>query len=393
MWSEACAQIFFTLSICIGVMVSYASYNKHDAPIISNGFAVSLCNSGFSFFAGFAVFSTIGYLVGQNSPVQDKVSSIALAFVAYPAAVETMPGANFWTLLLAITLFTLGIDSAFAMVEGTVTVVQDSSLGKKLSKVVIASLLCLVGCVCSTFFCFNWGFTFFDIIDHYLNVYLVLLMGILQSVSVGWFYRQGDALKCSRASSLALMIMYFGLMLPLAWLCYFAFPDDSWVGLPIIWIWNLFTILVSFLIAKFTKQVPFIEWYEDILFAGVRPIAKKMIDIQKNMKPVTARIFEFWWCFTIKFVFPWAMYWLIVMTIQKDTTYPFYSGYYGGWQILGLLFPLSGLVLFIIPLVFNRLPNDKDFEGWFPIPERKQNVSAVEPSKETPAKQVELMEQ
>jgi NSS family neurotransmitter:Na+ symporter len=69
MWSEACAQIFFTLSICIGVMVSYASYNPVDAPIISNGFAVSLCNSGFSFFAGFAVFSTIGYLIGMNSPV------------------------------------------------------------------------------------------------------------------------------------------------------------------------------------------------------------------------------------------------------------------------------------------------------------------------------------
>jgi SNF family Na+-dependent transporter len=72
MWSEACAQIFFTLSICIGVMVSYASYNPVDAPIISNGFAVSLCNSGFSFFAGFAVFSTIGYLIGMNSPVRTR---------------------------------------------------------------------------------------------------------------------------------------------------------------------------------------------------------------------------------------------------------------------------------------------------------------------------------
>lgn len=179
MWSEACAQIFFTLSICIGVMISYSSYNPKNAPIISNAFTVSFCNCGFSFFAGFAVFSTVGYLYHLRSEVADKVSSIGLAFVAYPAAIETMPAPNFWTLMLAVTLFTLGIDSAFAMVEASATVVQDSRLGTKLSKFVIALILCIMGSVLSTIFCFNWGFTFFDCIDHYLNVYFVLLNGIL----------------------------------------------------------------------------------------------------------------------------------------------------------------------------------------------------------------------
>lgn len=332
MWSEACAQIFFTLSICIGVMVSYASYNPVDAPIIANGFAVSLCNSGFSFFAGFAVFSTIGYLVGMDSPVQDKVSSIALAFVAYPAAVETMPGANFWTLLLSVTLFTLGIDSAFAMVEGTVTVVQETRLGKKMSKVVTAALLCVVGAIFSTFFCFNWGFTFFDIIDHYLNVYLVLLMGILQSCSVGWYFCQDEAMTKSKPAALVLIIMYFGLMIPLAWLCYFAFPNQSWVGLPIIWAWYILAIVISALLAKFVTKITFAEWYNEILFSGVRPIALHMIARNKTKQyQCVEKLFEFWWCFTIKYVFPWAMYWLIVMTVQKDTTYPYYGGYYGGW--------------------------------------------------------------
>lgn len=394
MWSEACAQIFFTLSICIGVMVSYSSYNPVDAPIIANGFAVSLCNSGFSFFAGFAVFSTVGYLIGMNSPVQDKVSSIALAFVAYPAAVETMPGANFWTLLLSVTLFTLGIDSAFAMVEGTVTVVQETKIGKKMSKVVIATMLCVIGAIFSTFFCFNWGFTFFDIIDHYLNVYLVLLMGILQSVSIGWYFCQDQSMEKSRPASLVLMIMYFGLMIPLAWLCYFAFPEQSWVGLPVIWIWNILAIILSALIAKFVSKCTFAEWYNEIFFSGVKPIAAHMIARNQTKQwTCTEKLFEFWWCFSIKYVFPWAMYWLIVMTVQKDTTYPYYGKYYGGWQFIGILFPLAGIILFLIPLIFNRAAGGKEFKDAFDIKKavrRDHSPNAVEPMRETPAKEVEM---
>lgn len=188
MWTEACAQIFFTLSICWGVMVSYASYLPKDAPVIKNGFAVSLINCSFSFFAGFAVFAVVGYLNGMGSPVADKTSSIGLAFIAYPAAIEMMPGANFWALLFSITLFMLGIDSAFAMVEGTVIIVQDSALGKKLSKFVTATILCVIGALASIVFCFNWGFFLFDSIDHYLNVYLVMLMAILQSVGASWIH-------------------------------------------------------------------------------------------------------------------------------------------------------------------------------------------------------------
>lgn len=179
MWSEACAQIFFSLGVCMGVMVSYSSYNPTDAPIIKNALTVAGCNSSFSFLAGFAVFSTVGYLHGMGSQVAGEVSSIGLAFIAYPAAIDTMPGANFWTFILSTTLFTLGIDSAFAIVEATCTVIQDTNIGAKINKTALAAILCTFGAVCSTVFCFNWGFTYFDIVDHYLNVYLVLLMGIL----------------------------------------------------------------------------------------------------------------------------------------------------------------------------------------------------------------------
>lgn len=317
MWSEACGQIFFTLSICWGVMVSYASYVPEDSPVIKNGVSVALINCSFSFFAGFSVFAVVGYLVGMNSPVSDNYSSIGLAFVAFPAAIETMPAPNFWALMLFLTLFTLGIDSAFAMVEGTVIVIQDSEFGKKLGKLKIATILCVVGACCSTIFCFNWGFALFDCVDHYLNVYTIMLMAILQAIAAAWYHCADDALKTEKISTITLILGYYGLLVPLAWLQFFAFPTYSYVGIIVFWLWFIVIVITSFLVGKLgTKKLTFQVWYEEIFLYGVRPICKHMTArSESKWHWFTERVFEFWWCFSIKYVFPWGMYTLLVMTV------------------------------------------------------------------------------
>jgi len=129
MWADACGQIFFSLGVVMGIMTSYSSYNRRNKPIIRDVMAISFGNCGTSFFSGFAVFSIIGYLKWLDSPVASKTSSSSLAFVAFPAATETMTGSNFWAGILGLTLFMLGIDSAFSMVEAMATVIYDTNWG------------------------------------------------------------------------------------------------------------------------------------------------------------------------------------------------------------------------------------------------------------------------
>jgi len=154
-----------------------------------------MTNSFISFCAGFAVFSTVGYLIEIESPVASNVASIGLAFIAYPAAIETMPAPNLWAFILSITLFTLGIDSAFSMLEAASTVMQDSPAFRKWPQKVIALFLVILGGICSLFFSFNWGFTLFDVVDNYLNVYLMLVVGMLETMGVGWVY-EFDQVSC-----------------------------------------------------------------------------------------------------------------------------------------------------------------------------------------------------
>jgi len=178
MWADALGQIFFSLGVCMGVMTSYASYNRRNKPIIRDVMAISFGNCMLSFCAGFAVFSIVGYLKWLGSPVASKNSSSALAFVAYPAAAENMNGSNFWCALLGLTLFTLGIDTSFSLVEAISTVIYDTNFGENIPRKLTALIVCILGFCCSLLFCSSWGFTYFDVVDRYISVYLMFILGI-----------------------------------------------------------------------------------------------------------------------------------------------------------------------------------------------------------------------
>lgn len=111
-----------------------------------------------------------------------------MAFIAYPTVLDYGNGSKFWSILLFMTLFTLGIDSAFAMVEANATVVLDTPRGKKYPRKFIALLFCFFGALLSGLFCFNFGLTFFDVVDKYNSDLLLIFLGVLQCWAVGWIY-------------------------------------------------------------------------------------------------------------------------------------------------------------------------------------------------------------
>ena len=69
---------------------------------------------------------------------------------------------------------------------------QDSPIFKNWARKVIALFLVVLGCIGSIFFSFNWGFTFFDVVDNYLNVYLMLVLGVLETMGAAWVYEADE---------------------------------------------------------------------------------------------------------------------------------------------------------------------------------------------------------
>lgn len=351
-WSEATGQIFFSLGICMGSMTSYASYNKVDKPIIRDSFIIALTNSCISIVAGFAVFSMLGYLNSINPVAAQNTGSIGLAFIAYPTAIDTLPWPNLWALILSITLFTLGIDSAFSLLEAASTVIQDHPRFADMPRKLIALILVVIGAVLSIPFCFNWGFAAFDVVDHYLNVYLMLLLGAMETFGVGWIYELEDVRATGDKAKLSTTILFAGYWIPaliIPPLFIFQFTDKTPMGIPLFFIIQLIVWIIS--MVTFGQGCG--EWYTKVFLYGVRKISRSMTKLSKpagsTHRAWWEPIFEFWWGVSIKYIVPFALVYLLLFSLKNDIDTP-YSGYHAFWQYLGMSIPLLGFIGFIIPV-------------------------------------------
>jgi NSS family neurotransmitter:Na+ symporter len=172
-------------------MIAYASYLPKRSDITNNAFITSLANCGYSFFAGFAVFSTLGFLALQNSErLQDVVrSGITLAFVTYPTAIGKMPGGVITQAVLAIiffiTLFTLGIDSLFSIVEAVVTGFRDKF---KIKREKVVTFLCIISFIFGLLYCTKAGLLWLDIVDHWMSAFGLACVGLFQCILIGWLF-------------------------------------------------------------------------------------------------------------------------------------------------------------------------------------------------------------
>uniref|UniRef100_A0A8C6M482 Transporter n=1 Tax=Nothobranchius furzeri TaxID=105023 RepID=A0A8C6M482_NOTFU len=126
-WNDAASQIFYSLGIGVGGLLSMASYNKFDNNVIRDTIIITTGNCCTSFFAGFAIFSILGHMAWRKGVPVGEVADTGpgLAFVAYPEALALLPGSVFWSIMFFLMLFMLGIDTLFGNMEGITTAVLD----------------------------------------------------------------------------------------------------------------------------------------------------------------------------------------------------------------------------------------------------------------------------
>jgi NSS family neurotransmitter:Na+ symporter len=181
-WMAAYGQVFFSLSLGFGIMIAYASYIKDDEDLPWQATFAALANSATEFFAGFVVFSILGALAAiTNVSVADVAASgPGLAFVAFPAALAAMPFAKVFSVLFFFMLLTLGIDSAFSLLEAAATAVQDRY--PNLKRKTILLVLCVIGALSGLLFVTRAGLYWLDIVDHWMNNYGLVGVGLAETL-------------------------------------------------------------------------------------------------------------------------------------------------------------------------------------------------------------------
>src|SRR5690625_1785849 len=126
-WVMAYGQIFFSLSIAFGIMITYAAHLKRKTNLTGAGLVVGFSNSGFELLAGIGVFSALGFMAQAQGVAIDEVvsSGIGLAFVAFPAIISTMPGGAVLGVLFFASLVLAGITSLVSIVEVVLDAFED----------------------------------------------------------------------------------------------------------------------------------------------------------------------------------------------------------------------------------------------------------------------------
>uniref|UniRef100_H3D0C9 Solute carrier family 6 member 12 n=1 Tax=Tetraodon nigroviridis TaxID=99883 RepID=H3D0C9_TETNG len=194
-WADAGTQVFFSYAVCQGVLTSLGSYNKYNNNCYRDCLALCFLNSFTSIFAGFAVFSVLGFMAhGLDLSLPDVAVSggPGLAFIAYPKALSMLPGSSFWAVLFFLMILFLGLDTQFVCVESLATSITDL-FPRQLRKPGARELLVLA----ITIVCFllglplvtQGGLYVFKLFDYYSASGMCLLyLVFFETVSISWFY-------------------------------------------------------------------------------------------------------------------------------------------------------------------------------------------------------------
>lgn len=193
-WRFAFGQVFFSMSMAFGVMVTYASFLHRKSDLNNNAAIIALSDFATSFIAGIAIFATIGGMAfvtsqaGNPVPVDEVIEGgPGLAFVAFPYALAQLPGSAWWSLIFFMTLVTLGIDSGFSITESVLAGIIDKT-GWSRTKVLIG--MSLVGTGIGLVYATRGGLNWVGTIDGFINgPWGISFLGLLECAVLGWIYR------------------------------------------------------------------------------------------------------------------------------------------------------------------------------------------------------------
>ncbi|XP_001631770.2 sodium- and chloride-dependent GABA transporter 1 isoform X1 [Nematostella vectensis] len=192
-WIYAATQIYWSLGVGFGALITFGSYNKFNNNVHKDALVISIANCSTSFFAGFVVFSVLGFMAFTLDTTVAKVatSGPGLAFVAYPEAISQMPVSTLWAVLFFFMLITLGLDSQFATIEAVITAIVDEYpwvRGTKWRKPVFVLILCISLCILGMPCVFQGGMWIFNLMDYQVAGLSLLIVALLEIITIGWIY-------------------------------------------------------------------------------------------------------------------------------------------------------------------------------------------------------------
>ncbi len=183
LWINALGQVFFSLSLAVGIMPAYGAYLPERCNIYSASLVIAFADAAVSVLASVALFTTV-YGCGLQNSI--STSGIITAFSVYPAAIAGLfknPAVcGVAGLLFYFSLTLMAVQSGVSMLEAALSpLLQKFTLKRKKA----APVLCAAAGALSFVFATTAADVAVEISDRFINFYNVIILCVAECLALG----------------------------------------------------------------------------------------------------------------------------------------------------------------------------------------------------------------
>ena len=190
---SAMGQAFFSLSVGIGCLATYASYFKRETRLVNSALSVCAIDSMVAILSGFIIFPAAFSVAGVQVDSGPGLVYITLPHV-FNMVFENIPFIGYlFSGLFYILLLLAALTSTISMHEiATAFFRENYKLSRRVSATVVTLICLLLGTACCLSFgpwseVKIWGMGFFDLFDFLTAKFMMPLGGILITMFVEWY--------------------------------------------------------------------------------------------------------------------------------------------------------------------------------------------------------------
>ena len=184
-WIEASGQIFFTLSLGMGAIATYASYVREREDVVKAGlytagvneFVEVVIGASIAIPAAFAVFGAMAV------PELAKEGTFRIGFMTMPAILMSLPLGSLLSFVWFLLLFIAALTSVVALVQPLVALFEDEMRWSHTKSVAVSMVMVSVGALLSAFVP-----GFIDDVDFWAGTLMLIFFGLLEIIIFVWVF-------------------------------------------------------------------------------------------------------------------------------------------------------------------------------------------------------------
>ncbi len=192
---NALGQAFFSLSLGMGILVTYAAYYPKDTRLTGTAVSVSLCDFLMAFLMGLIIFPAVkSFGIGGSV---EEVEGTTLVFVTLPEIFAHMGAERLWSSLFFLLLAVAAITSTISIAEVSVAFVRDRfNMSRRKACLLVMAPIVVTSSLCSlSLGSAAWlkiaGMPVFDFLDVLTTNLLLPLSALGICIYVGWVLPRG----------------------------------------------------------------------------------------------------------------------------------------------------------------------------------------------------------